>query len=95
MPKRRSTGPRKRFEIDDHVEPFDLATVHYVRATFYCEMERLSKRRSSRARRRLCLSYTATSGVSVARLAEAGSFIGGPLCRSASDFEAVRWTHAR
>jgi len=28
------------FEADDYVEPFDLATVAYVRATVYCEMER-------------------------------------------------------
>ncbi len=28
------------FEGDDHVEPFDLAIVGYVRATVYCKMER-------------------------------------------------------
>jgi len=28
------------FESDDHIEPFDLAIVAYVRATVYCEMER-------------------------------------------------------
>jgi len=28
------------FEGDDHVEPFDLAIVAYVRATIYCEMQR-------------------------------------------------------
>jgi tetratricopeptide (TPR) repeat protein len=28
------------FERDDHVEPFDLATVAYVRATLYCQMDR-------------------------------------------------------
>ncbi len=28
------------FESDDHVEPFDLAIVGYVRATVYCHMER-------------------------------------------------------
>jgi tetratricopeptide (TPR) repeat protein len=28
------------FKSDDHVEPFDLAIVQYVRATLYCQMER-------------------------------------------------------
>src|SRR4051794_12715944 len=28
------------FASDDHVEPFDLAIVQYVRATLYCQMER-------------------------------------------------------
>src|SRR5258706_2559306 len=28
------------FESDDHVEPFDLAIVAYVRSTVYCRMER-------------------------------------------------------
>src|SRR3954447_625901 len=31
------------FESDDHVEPFDLAIVQYVRATLYCKMERFEE----------------------------------------------------
>lgn len=31
------------FESDDHVEPFDLAIVQYVRATLYCQMERFEE----------------------------------------------------
>jgi tetratricopeptide (TPR) repeat protein len=31
------------FESDDHVEPFDLAIVQYVRATLYCQMERFDE----------------------------------------------------
>jgi len=31
------------FESDDHVEPFDLAVVAYVRATVCCEMERFDE----------------------------------------------------
>jgi tetratricopeptide (TPR) repeat protein len=30
------------FEGDDHVEPFDLAIVAYVRATLFCQMERFN-----------------------------------------------------
>jgi tetratricopeptide (TPR) repeat protein len=31
------------FVLDDHVEPFDLAIVQYVRATLYCQMERFEE----------------------------------------------------
>jgi tetratricopeptide (TPR) repeat protein len=31
------------FESEDHVEPFDLAIVQYVRATLYCQMERFDE----------------------------------------------------
>jgi tetratricopeptide (TPR) repeat protein len=31
------------FESDDHVEPFDLAIVQYVRATLYCQMEKFEE----------------------------------------------------
>lgn len=31
------------FESDEHVEPFDLAIVEYVRATLYCQMERFDE----------------------------------------------------
>src|SRR3954469_22899591 len=31
------------FESDDHVKPFDLAIVQYVRATLYCKMERFEE----------------------------------------------------
>jgi len=31
---------QEAFQSDRHVEPFDLATVQYVRATLYCQMER-------------------------------------------------------
>ncbi|HEV7484996.1 MAG TPA: tetratricopeptide repeat protein [Thermoanaerobaculia bacterium] len=31
------------FESDDHVEPFDLAIVQFVRATLYCKMERFEE----------------------------------------------------
>jgi len=87
---------REAFEIDDHVEPFDLATVAYVRATVYCEMERFVEAAQLARERRLCLSYTATSGVSVARLAEQAAFY--CVDRYAEGFRSskrLRWTHAR
>ena len=63
------------FESDDHVEPFDLAIVAYVRATVYCEMERFSE--ASQLAREAALvfqQYGDKQRYLAARVAEAGSF---------------------
>jgi tetratricopeptide (TPR) repeat protein len=63
------------FEGDDHVEPFDLATVSYVRATVYCETERfVEAAQLAREAATVFQLYGDKRRYLSARLAEAGSF---------------------
>jgi tetratricopeptide (TPR) repeat protein len=63
------------FEGDDHVEPFDLATVAYVRATVYCETERfVEAAQLARDAATVFQLYGDKRRYLSARMAEAGSF---------------------
>lgn len=63
------------FESDDHVEPFDLAIVQYVRATLYCKMERFEEAVSlGRSAAETFQLYGDTSRYLSALLAEAGGY---------------------
>jgi len=63
------------FESDDHVEPFDLAIVAYVRSTVYSEMERfLEAGRLAREAAVVFQLYGDKRRYLSARMAEAGSF---------------------
>jgi tetratricopeptide (TPR) repeat protein len=63
------------FEGDDHVEPFDLATVSYVRATVYCETERfVEAAQLAREAATVFRLYGDKQRYLAARVAEAGSF---------------------
>jgi tetratricopeptide (TPR) repeat protein len=63
------------FDGDDHVEPFDLAIVAYVRATVYCEMERFVEAgQLAREAATVFQLYGDKRRYLSARVAEAGSF---------------------
>src|SRR5947209_8224897 len=63
------------FESDDHVEPFDLAIVQYVRAVLYCKMERFDEAvLLGRSAAETFHSYGDTSRYLSALLAEAGGY---------------------
>src|SRR4051794_20673610 len=63
------------FDSDDHVEPFDLAIVGYVRATVYCEMERFDEAAHlARDAAFVFEQYGDKQRYLSARVAEAGSF---------------------
>ena len=63
------------FEDDDHVEPFDLAIVEYVRATVYCQTERfVEAAQLSREAAIVFQLYGDKQRYLSARIAEASSF---------------------
>jgi tetratricopeptide (TPR) repeat protein len=63
------------FESDDHVEPFDLAIVQYVRAVLYCKMERFEEAVSlGRSAAETFHVYGDTRRYLSALLAEAGGY---------------------
>ena len=63
------------FESEDHMEPFDLAIVGYVRATVYCEIERFDDAALlAREAAAIFEQYGDKQRYLSARVAEAGSF---------------------
>jgi tetratricopeptide (TPR) repeat protein len=72
------------FESDDHVEPFDLAIVQYVRATLYCQMERFEEAVSlGKSAAETFHSYGDTRRYLSALLAEAGGYYSADRDREA------------
>jgi tetratricopeptide (TPR) repeat protein len=63
------------FEEDDHIEPFDLATVAYARAAVYCETERfIEAAQLAREAATVFRLYGDKHRYLSARIVEAGSF---------------------
>jgi tetratricopeptide (TPR) repeat protein len=72
------------FESDDHVEPFDVAIVQYVRATLYCQMERFEEAVSlGQAAAETFHLYGDTRRYLSALLAEAGGYYSADRDREA------------